>query len=430
MKKKIYSQDYKKVTEGLHHAWEELRKHPRKSTAGNDKETINTYSKNYSSRISDLSQKLLDGSFIFSPLKRAKVEKGREILIPTIDERIVTISILKAIFPRLEDLNSNLDFSRKSRYLDPEEEVPEFDGTPLAVAKIQTALKDGYVWVLEADIKSFFDHVPKDQVFNLIKQRIKNKKVLELIKQIIYFKVMPSKEAEAKEYNDVEGIAQGSSLSPILASVYMYNFDMYISKIKDVRLIRYVDDFVVLCKDEATAKKMYGLVQTKLKKMGLDMYALDEVSKKGAVKTKITLAKGYGAKPFDFLGLTFNYLDVDISQKKKDEIDKKIKEIIQSGEKPNLLQKIKSLESRINGYIDHYRKAHYSRTVASLNKIINSTQAELRMYYVNKYKKITSKNPFHKLPPTKIEELFQFMGIDFTHLLIKTNTPPREKKKR
>lgn len=430
MEKKTYSKDYKKIIEGLHPAWEELRKHPRKDTAGNDNETINTFSKDYSSRISSLNQKLLDGTFKFSPLKRAEVDKGREILIPTVEERIVTLSMLKAIFPRLEDLNSNLDFSRKSRYLDPEEDIPEFDGTPLAVEKIQTALKSGYVWVLEADIKGFFDHVPKDKVFNLIKRKIKNKKVLELIKQIVYFKVTTSKDPKAKQYNNLEGIAQGSSLSPILASVYMYDFDMYVSKMKDVRLIRYVDDFVVLCKDEATAKKMYRLVQSKLKKMGLDMYTLDEVSSKGAVKTKITLAKGYGSKSFDFLGLTFNYLDVDISQKKKDDIDKKIKEIIQSGKKPNLLQKMKSLESRLNGYIDHYRKAHYSRTVASLNKIINYTQSELRSYYIVKYRKITSKNPFHKITPPKIEQLFQFMGIDFNHLIIKTNTPPKNKDKK
>lgn len=427
-----YKKDFKEVIEGLPLAWEKLRKHPRRNTKGSDDETINTFSEEYTSKLKTLAKQLQEGAFIFSPLRRVTVDKGREILVYRVSERILAISLLNAIFPRLEHLNSNHDFSREGFYIveneeEPEDEIPEFEGTPLAVEKIQQYLTEGYVWIFEADIKKFFDNVPKDKVFNLVKKHIKNKKVLELIRQIIYFTVQPSSSKDAKIYPSDKGIAQGSSLSPLLASIYLYEFDMYIVNMPEVRLVRYVDDFIILCKDEDTAKNVYELAKKKLKSLEVDIYELGEVHKSGIEKTKITLASGHGFKAFDFLGLTFNSKDVDISQKKKDEIDKKIKEIIHSGG-DNFLRKTKSIESRLNGYIDHYKKAHYSRTVASLNKIINSAEKELRSYYVSKYTKITGRHPFGKLSPEIGDKLFRFMGIDFDHLEREVNKPFTTKK--
>ncbi|OHA87505.1 MAG: hypothetical protein A2123_01050 [Candidatus Zambryskibacteria bacterium GWB1_40_5] len=419
MTKKKYKKDFREVLDGLLYAWEKLRRHPRKNTKGSDNETINTFSKDYTLNLLDLKRRLLEGKFSFAPLRRVMVEKGREILVYRVEERILAISILHAVFPRLEHLNSNHDFSRKGLYMvENEEEIdePEFEGTPLAVEKIQNYLKEGYIWVFEADIKKFFDNVPKQKIFSLIKRHITNKQVLELIRQIIYFDVEPSSGKDAKEYGPHKGVAQGSSLSPLLASIYLYDFDMYICSMSDVKLVRYVDDFIVLCKDENTAIKMYEIVKKKLKDMEVDIYELGEVHKtSGLEKTKITLARGYGAKSFDFLGLTFNNTDVDISQKKKDEIDKKIKEIIHSPG-VNFLRKTKSIESRLNGYIDHYKKAHYSRTVASLVKIINFAEKELRSHYITIYTKITNRHPLRKLTPEIGDRLFRFMGIDFAHL--------------
>jgi retron-type reverse transcriptase len=431
MPKKIYKKDFREVVDGLSFAWEQLRKHPRKNTRGSNDETINTFSKDYTAKLLELKNKLIKGTFKFSPLRRVMVEKGREILVYRVDERILAISILKSVFPRLEHLNSNHDFSRKGLYIvenEEESEEPEFEGTPLAVEKIQTYLNQGYVWVFEADIKKFFDNVPKQKIFNLIKRYIKNKEVIELIRQIIYFSVESSSESGAKDYPPTKGVAQGSSLSPILASIYLYEFDMYICGMPDVKLVRYVDDFIVLCKDEATAKKMYELVKRKLKGMEVDIYELGEKHKtSGLEKTKITLARGYGANAFDFLGLTFNNTDVDISQKKKDEIDKKIKEIIHSTG-TNFLKKTKSIESRLNGYIDHYKKAHYSRTVASLVKIISSAEKELRSYYITIYTKITKRHPFSKLTPEIGDRLFHFMGIDFANIEREVKKPISTKK--
>ena len=431
MPNKKYKKDFREVIDGLSFAWEQLRKHPRKNTRGSNEETINTFSKDYTAKLLELKTKLVEGKFKFSPLRRVIVEKGREILVYRIDERILAISILKAVFPRLEHLNSKHDFSRKGLYIvenEEESEEPEFEGTPLAVEKIQTYLNQGYVWVFEADIKKFFDNVPKQKIFDLIKRHIKNKGVLELIRQIIYFTVEPSSDVGAKEYPSTKGVAQGSSLSPILASIYLYEFDMYICNMPDVKLVRYVDDFIVLCKDEATAKKIYELVKKKLKNMEVDIYELGEKHKtSGLEKTKITLARGYDAKAFDFLGLTFNNTDVDISQKKKDEIDKKIKEIIHST-RTNFLKKTKSIESRLNGYIDHYKKAHYSRTVASLVKIIISAEKELRSYYITIYTKITNRHPFSKLAPEIGDRLFHFMGIDFANIEREVKKPIPSKK--
>lgn len=419
--------NFQKVIARLPYAWEEVRKHPHKATSGSDGENIFTFTQDYSSKLASIAEKLLEGTFKFKPLKRVLIDEGkREILIQNIDERIVSEAILGTVSPYLEKLNSNHDFSRRVKHnLTGDEEI-DFDGIPLAVKIIQDHFKAGFVWVLEADIKKFFDNVPKKRLWEIIIKKIKNKKLLSLIEQIINFSVA-KKEGHVKVYDNEKGIAQGSALSPLLASIYLYEFDMFISKFPDVKLVRFVDDFIILAKSEQSAHAMYDLVNKKLREMGLDIYQLGEVSDKGAEKTKIICVKGRGASAFDFLGLSFNHLDVDICRKKKDKINLKIKEIIYS-DGLSFFIKTRQIESRLMGYIDHYRKPHYSRTVASLNKIISFSQQELRNYYVETYKKIAGKYPFIKLTPELVDRLFKFMGIDFRHLVTKTNTPTSFKK--
>ena len=399
----------------LHKAWEELRKHPNKDTEGLDGISINDFLADYSIRIEEITEKLLSNKFRFQPLRRTIVEKGREILIQSVEERIVSEAILQVIGPSLEKINSNHDFSR--RLISLENGVkPKFHGIPLAVEIIQNNFKNGYVWVLEADIKGFFDNVPKKKVFELISKHIKDSKILELIKQVVYFTPVVSNKKDAKQYDQSKGIAQGSPLSPLLASIYLYEFDKYIvEKFPHVRLVRYVDDFIILCKDEATAKEMYQEIMIKLADMELGMYALGEVNKNGTEKTKITCAKWYGSHSFDFLGLSFNYIDIDITSKKKLEIEKKLREIINA--QGNFLQKTRRIESRLRGYIEHYKWRHYTRTVPSLVKIINFSQIELRKYYVRSYKGITRKEPFEGFSNSTINNLYRFMGIDFNDIL-------------
>ncbi len=411
--------DYEKVILALHPAWEELKKHPHKDTEGQDGESIRSFSSNYSLKISELSEKLSNNKFEFQPLKRATVEKGREILIQRVEERIVSGAILQVVSPYLQGLNSNHDFSRRLINL-PNGEIPEYHGIPLAVKIIQEHFNTGYVWVLEADIKGFFDNVPKKEIFKLISLYIKDKKVLEMIKRIIYFSPEISHKKEPKLYDKTKGLAQGSPLSPLLASIYLYEFDTFIIKnYPEVKLVRYVDDFIILCKDESTAKKMYDESIKKLKDMTLDMYKLGEI-KNGLEKTRITCAKGYGSHSFDFLGLSFNHIDIDITKKKKEEIQKTIVEIINA--RGNFLQKTRTIESRLIGYIEHYKWAHYSRTVPSLIKIINFSQKELRSYFINTYIKITGQHPFKNFSKSKIDNLFKFIGIDFEYLLKKVTS--------
>lgn len=425
MKKKSKS-DFQEVIDGLHYSWEKLRKHPHKETAGIDGQTILSYSSNYTSNISKLETQLLNNSFKFLPLRRALVNKGREILIQTVNERITSEAILKVIYQYLQKYNSYHDFSRPLRILDGE--VTTFEGTPLAVKTILKYFKEGYIWVLETDIKGFFDNVPRKKIYEIVESQVKDVKILEMIKQIIYFTPEVSKKMESKEYFIDKGIAQGSPLSPLLASIYLYEFDMFIiNNFPEVKLVRYVDDFIILCKDESTAHKMYSEVNTKIQAMSLEIYKLGEIHKKsGLEKTKITRVRGYGASSFDFLGLSFNNIDVDICEKKKKEINSKIEEIIHTGNS-SFFEKTRKIDSRLRAYIDHYKKPHYSRTVSSLNKIIKTAQTNLRIYYITTYKKITHKDPFQNLSDSTTENLFKFMGIDFTNILNLANRPQSTK---
>lgn len=412
--------DYRKIKEGLLESWMELRLHPHKETEGVDRESIISYSRNFQENLKELAKKLEMNSFSFDVLKRATiVQKGkeREILIQTVNDRIVTKSILKVINPYFDVLNSNCDFSRKVEYKIDNNKF-KYNGIPLAAKLIQQYLKEGYIWVFEADIKKFFDHVPKQRIMKIIEGKILNHNLLELIRSIIYFRVEKSVKKDAKQYSDTNGIAQGSPLSPLLASIYLYELDMCIKKYENVRLIRYVDDFIVLCTTQETAQMMYELIRRKMKEMELEIHDINIADKNGLIKTKITKAKGYGANAFEFLGLSFNFTDIDIGRRKKEDIKTDLEEILKDGS-TNLLEKIKKTQTKLVGYIRQYKREHYSRTVASLTKIISFSQESLKKYYRNQYKKITGKDHLNKLNTRQINNVFKFLGIDFQNLLKK-----------
>lgn len=418
------------VVDNLHFAWEGLQKHERKNTAGSDDVTINDFSNECSGKILQLAEELKRGTFHFSPLKRATIEKDREILIYTVRERIVLGAILKTISPRLEKYNSGHDFSRKFEVL-PDGVTPDFSGIAQVAKIIQEHFQKGYVWVLEADIEKFFDNVPKEKIYDQINSSLRSKRIVKLIREIIYFKLAPASKKDLKPYDPKKGLAQGSPLSPLLASIYLYDFDMFIyKKFPNVKLIRYVDDFIILCKDRETADLMYEVSLRKLGKMGLHMYELGQKSSTGKEKTKITLAKGYRSESFDFLGLTFNYLDIDITKEKKLEIEKKIRQIIHSG-RESLLQKARRIESRLRGYLEQYNWVHYSRTPASLARIINFSETELREYYAECYKRITHQDPFKGFSTETKNALFTFLGVNFEVLrnILKNSATKRSVKK-
>lgn len=150
-----------------------------------------------------------------------------------------------------------------------------------AVKAVEEALSAGRVWVLDADIESFFDSVPHENLFSLLNEWLPDERVRSWL-QICVSGVSPLSN---------KGLAQGAPLSPLLANLYLHRFDITLLQ-ANYRLIRYADDFVVLCPTREQAEEALRMSERLLKGLGLSL---------NAEKTRIV----HRDDGFTFLGYVF-----------------------------------------------------------------------------------------------------------------------------
>ena len=117
-------------------------------------------------------------------------------------------------------------------------------------------LKKGYTWVVDADVKSYFDSIPHDLLMERIKERISDGKVLHLIELFLKQEILEN----MRLWNPVSGSPQGAVLSPLLANVYLHQLDMALHR-QGFTMVRYADDWVVLCRNMDEAKTALSQIQ-------------------------------------------------------------------------------------------------------------------------------------------------------------------------
>jgi RNA-directed DNA polymerase len=408
MRKNSQDQHYAFVN-NISDAWNFLKSHPKKNTKGVDGVSINSFLQNWKRNLKAIKLKLSNDTFKFQKMRPVDIG-NREILICTVEDRIVSRALLMTIEPLFKGFNSNVDFSREVSY-EKDGEILDLAGVPLATLVMQDNIKEGYCWIFETDIKKFFDNIPKDKLLGLISKEVKNPKLLKLIEEVIAFQVekeQADSNKESKGYPVDKGVAQGSALSPLLASIYLFEFDSFIKEIPNVRLVRYVDDFVIQCKTEEDAKRAYPLVLKKLKDMGLDIHPLDTPDEKGKIKTRIVHCI---QKPFDFLGLTFNGAVIDISKKKKGEFIQDIRTILY-GPGDSFLEKMKKIERKLEGGVKQYNHSHY-RTKASLEALIKNAGEDMGNYLSRQTRRILGRDVLYRLNETQRKRALRFFGLDF-----------------
>ncbi|MED1604785.1 reverse transcriptase domain-containing protein [Cytobacillus kochii] len=134
-----------------------------------------------------------------------------------------------------------------------------------AIAKIRKESKHNY-WVLDVDIQGYFDHINHHKLMKLIEQRISDRKVLKLIRKWLKAGIME----EGKQRNSILGAPQGGVISPLLSNIYLNVMDtLWEKKFSHIgTLIRYADDFVVLCKTKQQALEGGQVIQAIMKKTG------------------------------------------------------------------------------------------------------------------------------------------------------------------
>jgi RNA-directed DNA polymerase len=158
-----------------------------------------------------------------------------------------------------------------------------------ALRRVNTLLREGYHWVVDADLKSYFDTIPHSALMARVKEKVTDGQVLGLLAAFLTAKVMET----AKGWTPEEGTPQGAVISPLLANLYLDPLDQLMAR-AGFQMVRYADDFVILCRSEAEARHALERVQSWTAAAGLQLHP---------VKTRIVDATQQGG--FDFLGYHF-----------------------------------------------------------------------------------------------------------------------------
>jgi RNA-directed DNA polymerase len=205
-------------------------------------------------------------------------KEKRPLGIPTVRDRVVQAALQAVLEPIFER-----DFAAQSYGFRPGR------GCKDALRRVDTLLKQGYSWVVDADLKSYFDTIPHRELKARVGEKVVDGQVLGLLQAFLTQKVMETAEGWTPE----EGTPQGAVISPLLSNIYLDPLDQQMAG-AGFEMVRYADDFVLLCRSEAEARAALEQVGAWTASVGLKLHP---------TKTRIVDATPPGS--FDFLGYHF-----------------------------------------------------------------------------------------------------------------------------
>lgn len=348
--------------ESLKTAWEKLNKY-NKSSQGLSKETIRDFDKNVNERILAISASLLKGTYSFRPTRGVLIPKTngkfRPLQIPEISDRLVLKSIaieLEEIFKSVIDKSDGYSFAYQKKL-----------GIKDATLKIVEHYQNGYVYSLEADLINFFGTVNKEKLLNNdIFPNLPDNSINGLL-----IKALNQKVGGLEEFNTIQksyfenidqGIPQGNPLSPLFSNIYLSPFDTCLIN-KNYKLVRYADDFVILCKTKKECENAYTDCCEILKSIELDIHSLEEGKKTKILKIENDF--------LTFLSVTFNGKETYPSAENFERLKSKIREICNGKISYSVLTLLKKLVNVQDGWISAFIFTDLHRYSEELDFFIN-----------------------------------------------------------
>jgi RNA-directed DNA polymerase len=249
----------------LKEAYERLKK---KAVPGVDKVRWADYGRGLDARLQNLQDRIHRGSYHPQPVKRAHIPKGdgrtRPLGIPTLEDKVVQQAVRMVLEPIYEAMFVGFSYGFRPKR-------SQHD----ALDAIATAISRKVSFVLDADIRSFFDTIDHGWMQQFLEHRIGDRRMVRLVMKWMRAGVMEEDELHAVE----EGTPQGGVISPLLSNIYLhYVLDLWVCQWRkrqargEVYVVRYADDFVMGFQLEQDAKAMLSAVGERLAKFGLELH--------------------------------------------------------------------------------------------------------------------------------------------------------------
>ena len=306
---------------------------------GVDHVSVTEFGQQIPENIWQLADSLKADTYRPSAIRRVHIPKPgtnetRPLGIPTVRDRIVQAALVNVIEPIFER-----DFAEHSYGFRPRR------GCKDALRRVDHLLKAGFVHVVDADLKAYFDSIPHDQLLARLKTKIADGRVLSLIESFLTAGILDGMD----EWTPASGAPQGAVLSPLLSNVYLDPLDHLLAD-AGIEMVRYADDFVVLCHTREAAEAALLMIQSWVADAGLTLHP---------TKTRIVDSR---KESFAFLGFEFrgeqHWPRKKSLQKLKDSLRSKTKRT--SGE--SLQCVIVQLNQTLRGWFGYFQHSSY-RTV-------------------------------------------------------------------
>ena len=349
--------------ESLRLAWAKLEKF-NKESHGLTGETIAEFELNKEDKILSISKRLQEGTYQFSPYRAVLIPKSkgkfRPLQIPEVSDRVVIKAIaieLEEHFKELLEKSRGLSFAYQKGL-----------GVKEAVEKINEYCQNGYSYVLEADLINFFGTVDKDSLLNdVVFKRLSDTTINTLIQQALNQSIgnLDSFNVEQKKYfeNIDKGIPQGNALSPLLSNIFLSPFDLRL-KDKGFKLVRYADDFVIMCTSEKECEEAYIECCTVLEELNLNIHKLEEGG-----KTRIVNFNKHDT--MDFLSVTFDGNVFYPSFANVERLKSKIRDVCNGKDKYCVSTLLIKIKNKLDGWVSAFYYTDIQRYSSEIYAFIN-----------------------------------------------------------
>lgn len=315
--------------------------------AGVDYVSIEQFGQHKDENLDKLVQTLGEGRYRPQGIRRVWIPKPgskeqRPLGVPTVRDRVLQTALVKVLEPIFER-----DFAEQSYGFRPRR------GCKDALRRVEQLLREGYAWVVDADLKSYFDTIPHGKLMERVAEKVADGVVLDWIEAFLKAEVMET----LKGWTPEQGTPQGAVLSPLLANLYLHPLDQEMAE-AGYEMVRYADDFVVLCRSREEAEQALEKLQSWTAQAGLKLHP---------VKTRIVNANEPGG--FDFLGYHF---EQDRKRPRTKSL-KKFKDSIRGktgrGHGQSLTTIVTNLNMTLRGWFEYFKHSD-SRIFSSLDSWI------------------------------------------------------------
>lgn len=295
--------------------------------------SVTEFERDADQRLEQLAEALRTGRYKPEPVRRSYIAKAgsrekRPLGIPTIIDRIVQTALRNVIEPIFEQ-----EFDPSSYGFRPNR------GCHDALGEIERLLAEGYLHVVDVDIRKYFDTIPHERLMKEVAGKVADGSVLDLIEAYLHQGVLE----EMQLWTPERGTPQGAVISPLLANIYLHPVDLAMRR-AGYRLVRYADDMVVMCRTRQQAEAALTRLRELIEERGLELHP-----------DKTRIAHLMERPGFQFLGYTFYDRFRDPRASSEDKLSGAIRSKTKLTNGQSLMEIIKSLNATLRGWYNYFK---------------------------------------------------------------------------